>query len=520
MQTMTAIEDSVDFFQPEDDLAVLAERANNPWKVLVVDDEPAVHDVTRLALGKADFDGRPIEFLHAYSGAEAEQVIAVNEDIALAFVDVVMETDSAGLDLIRHIRENIGNRMIRLILRTGQPGQAPEAVVLRRYEINDYKEKTELTTQKLYTAVLTGLRSYRDLAALEANRQGLKRVIDASAQIFRISGLTALLDGVLAQLVAVLRLDQNSLLISRDSIAVENRDEKLSVVAATGKFAPLKGADPEKNLPAHVIELVHQSLMTKKSVAREKEYAGYFSPRPGHEDVIYVSSGQQLTEDDTDLIDLFLHNAAIAYENGMLREEIEGTQRDIVYMLGEAIETRSRETGQHVRRVSEYCALIGRGLGLPDREVETIRLAAPLHDFGKIGIPDDVLHKPGKLDDAEWEVMKSHPTIGEEMLSRSGREVLRAAAAIAGYHHERWDGKGYPRGLAGEDIPLYGRIGAVADVFDALGTRRCYKDSWPPARIREYLIEQRGTQLDPAIVDWVIGNWEQMLAVRRAYPAD
>lgn len=518
MNVMTEDREATDFLK-EDHGAVPA-RPVKPWKVLVVDDEPAVHDVTRLALGSVDFDGRPVEFLHAYSAAEGRDIIAKHTDIALGFIDVVMETEHAGLDLIYYVREQLGNHMIRLILRTGQPGQAPEILVLRRYEINDYKEKTELTAQKLYTTVLTGLRSYRDLAALEANRQGLKRVIGASAQIFRISGLTALLDGVLAQLVAVLHLDENSLVISRDSVAVENRNEQLSVVAATGKFAQMKGVDPQECLPAHITELVHQSLRTKKNIVHGNEYAGYFSPRPGHEDVIYVSGTQPLTVDDSDLIELFLHNAAIAYENGLLREEVEGTQRDIVYMLGEAIESRSRETGQHVRRVSEYCALIGRGLGLPEREVEIIRLAAPLHDFGKIGIPDAVLHKQGKLDDTEWEVMKTHPALGEEMLARSEREVLRAAAIIAGYHHERWDGKGYPRGLAGEDIPLYGRIGAVADVFDALGTRRCYKEAWPAEHIRDYLIEQRGTQLDPAIVDWVIGNWKQMLAIRLSYPDD
>ena len=488
------------------------------WKILVVDDEPGIHEVTRLALAGFDFDGRGLEFLGAYSAREAEALLRAQPDIAVALVDVVMESEHAGLDLIRRIREEHGNRMIRLILRTGQPGQAPERAVIRQYDINDYKEKSELSAQKLYSTVLTSLRSWRDLKALEANRNGLKRVIDATGQLFQTRDMGGFVQGVLEQLVALLFLERDALLIKCDSMALEHEAGQVTVVAATGQFSALVGNGALGALPQELLERVALVLRTRQPLRAEGEYWGYFRSRDGRENVIYLRSQQPLSEDDAGLIELFLQNVSIAYENNLLHEEINATQRDIVYMLGEAIETRSRETGQHVRRVAVFSYLIARGIGLSEREAQVLRIAAPLHDFGKIGIPDAILHKPGRLEAAEWEVMRQHAEIGREMLGRSKREILQAASQLAGNHHEKWDGTGYPQGLQGEAIPLYGRIGAVADVFDALGSRRSYKEPWPLEQILDYLREQRGVHFDPAIVDWVLAHVENMVAVARGFP--
>lgn len=505
-------------FAREADHAPTPRFARPGWKVLIVDDERGIHEVTRMALAGFEFDGRGIEFLSAYSAQEGEQLLLAHPDAAVALVDVVMESEHAGLDLIQRIREVHRNRMIRLILRTGQPGQAPERSVIRQYDINDYKEKSELSSQKLYSTVLTSLRSWRDLTALEANRAGLKRVIDATGRIFQTRELDSFVQGVLEQLVALLFLERDAMLIKCDSLALERESGHVTVVAATGQFAGLVGGDVLAGLSGDMIEHVSTVLRTQQPMRRDGEYWGYFRTRSGKENVIYLRSPRPLSEDDSSLIELFLQNVSIAYENNLLHEEISATQRDIVYMLGEAIETRSRETGQHVRRVAEYSYLIARGIGLPEHEALVLKIAAPLHDFGKIGIPDAVLHKPGKLDEQEWEVMRQHAEIGREMLGRSRREILQAAAMLAGHHHEKWDGTGYPLGLKGEDIHLYGRIGAVADVFDALGSRRSYKEPWPMEKILEYLRENRGSHFDPAIVDWVLANPGKMLEVARGFP--
>lgn len=508
-------------FAPEDDDSTGPSGLEaRPWKVMIIDDDQGVHDVTKLALSNFVLDGRSLEFLHAYSGKEAIEILENTQDVAVALVDVVMESEHAGLDCIRYIREVMKNQMIRLVLRTGQPGQAPERKVILDYDINDYKEKSELTSQKLYSSILTSLRSYRDLSNLEANRNGLRRVISSSSEMFQPKMLQGFIQGVLEQLIAVLYLEKTMLYGQCDTLAIEHNDNEdgVKVIAATGAFESLIGKDARDTLPPDVISIIQEALIKKRMVAREKEYVGYFKPREGREDVIYLRSVMTLSDDDADLVKLFLQNVSIAYENTLLRDEIEGTQRDIVYMLGEAIESRSKETGNHVRRVAEYSFMIALGIGLTRAEAEILKVASPLHDFGKIAIPDAILHKPDKLTEDEFELMKTHAGIGMQLLSKSDRKILRAASIVAGEHHEKWDGSGYPLGLKGEDIHVFGRIVAVADVFDALGSRRSYKEPWPLERIVALLQEESGRHFDPTIVNWVLDNTDIMVEVRRMYP--
>ena len=520
MSNYDSNEDDI-LFAPEEDSTSDSfyniETAKKTWQVLVVDDETGVHEVTLLAMTDFEFEGRKLEFLHAYSAAEAQEILQKNPDIALAMIDVVMETEHAGLDLVHYIRNELCNKLLRIVLRTGQPGQAPERIVISDYDINDYKEKSDLSSQKLYSTVFTSLRSYRDLKALDGNRRGLEQVIEASGKLFKLKGLSGFIQGVLQQLIALMYMDQDAMYVNCDSLALES-EEDIMIVAATGKFEAYIGQKARENLPAEILSIIAESMQKKATVIKEDTYVGYFQPRPGREEVIYISSFRTLSDDDSNMIELFLHNASIAYENLLLKEEIEGTQRDMVYMLGESIETRSKETGQHVRRVAEYCHLIALGLGLSERDAEILRIAAPLHDFGKIGIPDFILHKPGKLTEAEWIQMKTHAEIGQEMLGKSDREILKAAAILAGHHHEKWDGSGYPKGLAGENIHIFGRIGAVGDVFDALGSKRCYKDAWPMHQIIDYLKDQSGKQFDPEIIDWVTNNIGIMTEIRENFP--
>ncbi len=163
----------------DDDLPQTAERPAG-WKVMIVDDEPEVHRITKITLNKFEFDGKPIDFLHAYSATEAKALLATTPDVALLLLDVVMEADHAGLEVVKFVRDELQNKMVRIVLRTGQPGQAPEDDVVTNYDINDYKDKTELTSQKLRTLLRASLRSYRDIRTLESNRQGLEKVIEAS----------------------------------------------------------------------------------------------------------------------------------------------------------------------------------------------------------------------------------------------------------------------------------------------------------------------------------------------------
>jgi response regulator RpfG family c-di-GMP phosphodiesterase len=194
------------------------------------------------------------------------------------------------------------------------------------------------------------------------------------------------------------------------------------------------------------------------------------------------------------------------------------SQRQIILMLTQAIEERSRETGNHVRRVSAYAGLLGRLYGLSQHDIDILPLAVALHDVGKIAIPDAILHKPGRLDPAEREIMKSHAVRGQELLQSHGGDIMQAAALVAGQHHEKWSGEGYPKGLKGSDTHVFARIASLVDVFDALTTQRCYKEPWPVADAVDYLKRESAKQFDPDLVELMLANLDKFLEIMQAHP--
>lgn len=201
----------------------------------------------------------------------------------------------------------------------------------------------------------------------------------------------------------------------------------------------------------------------------------------------------------------------------LLKEEIEATQKEFLYKLGELAELRSKETGQHVRRVANFSYAVAKAIGLRKDEQELIKLASPMHDVGKIAIPDAILNKPSKLTSQEFEIMKQHTIIGYEIFKDSKREVLQMAALISLTHHEKWDGSGYPRGLKGKEIPIFGRIVAIADVYDALGCNRVYKKAWEEDEIINYFNEQKGKHFDPDILEAFFGIIDEIRMIKEKY---
>lgn len=186
--------------------------------------------------------------------------------------------------------------------------------------------------------------------------------------------------------------------------------------------------------------------------------------------------------------------------------EIEETQKEIVLTMGNICEFKSLETGNHVKRVAQTSLLLAKLYGLNDRICHEIRWASVLHDMGKVVIPDEILNKPAKLTPQEYEIVKTHAEAGYKLLKHSTKKLLKCAATIAHEHHERWDGKGYPRGLSETQIDIKGRIVAVADVFDALINTRCYKNAWELAKVKEYFFENSAVQFDPKLVDLLLRN--------------
>jgi response regulator RpfG family c-di-GMP phosphodiesterase len=506
-----------------DETEELAPAHNGSWKILIVDDEPEVHAVTKLALSDFVFQGKNLEFFSAFSGQDAKLLVEQHPDAAIILLDVVMETDDAGLLVARYIREVLHNHYLRIILRTGQPGQAPERQVIVNYDINDYKSKTELTAQKLFTVVMSSLRSYRDILAIDNSRRGLEKIITASADLFASHSMEQFIDGVLQQLTSILGCNDDALLVTSSLVAgnvSDNTDpEQLVVFAGLGEFEHKEGKSVQEVLDPALLDAFQQALQSRSIVYRENYLVAYCTSKFTHGSLLYVSGLPTLVnETQKRLIELFSQNVQIAYENVQLQHEIEDTQREIVYRLSEAVEQRSTETGNHVKRVAFICYDLAKAYGLADDDAERLMFASPLHDVGKIGIPDAILNKPDSLQPDEWEIMKQHASIGYNILKDSKRATIKAGAIIARDHHERWDGSGYPDGKMGEQIHIYGRIVALADVYDALRHARCYKDAWPAEQVLDYVIKQSGKQFDPKLVEILRSRVDKIELILQKYP--
>lgn len=227
--------------------------------------------------------------------------------------------------------------------------------------------------------------------------------------------------------------------------------------------------------------------------------------------------GVPFTTEDLQLIQLAATYAGKAIEARLLHNELVKTQQEMMEIMGQIGESRSKETSNHVRRVALYSYELAKLAGLSKKERNLLRMASPMHDIGKVATPDAVLLKPGRLTDEEYHVMKEHAAIGYEVFKHSNRDLLKAAAIIAHQHHERWDGRGYPQGLKGEEIHIFGRITAIADVFDALGSNRIYKKAWSDEEITNYFEQQIGFQFDPHLSQLFLTHFERFAAIRTSY---
>ncbi|NTV96545.1 MAG: DUF3369 domain-containing protein [Thiobacillus sp.] len=469
-----------------------------PWKILVVDDEPDIHTLTRMNLRDFAFAQRPLEILSAHSAAEAQAVLARHTDIAVALIDVVMETDDAGLQLVKYIREDLGNDLVRLIVRTGQPGVAPERYVIDNFDIDDYKDKTELTVQKLYTAVRSAIKSYRDLHAIELNRIGLENILTATPDLYKMQAetLEEFFRGVLTQIIALCNLRESGLITTVDGFVSTFEANEIRIRAGTGDLARSSGNARFQQILNLCSEAIHhhetpQGLRQEAVVVplvASGEALGF----------IYLEAEEPIEELDHKLIMIFANQCAAAMANLRLHISLQESYEHAIDMLAMVAEYKDSTTGAHIHRIAEYSRLVALALGMAPEVAEKIGKASRLHDVGKVAIPDDILRKPGKLSGEEYEHMKRHTEIGADILN--GDPAMAMAREIALTHHERYGGGGYPNGLRAEQLPLSSRIVSVVDVFDALVSRRPYKEAWTVEDALAELRKEAGDRFDPRVV--------------------
>jgi response regulator RpfG family c-di-GMP phosphodiesterase len=493
-------------------------HSGHVWRVLIVDDEEQVHKVTSLVLNLSKFDQDPIELVHAYSMKEACEILHEQPPFALALIDVVMETDDAGLRLVQYIRDVLKDDDIRLVLRTGQPGQAPEETVIARYDINDYKNKTELTSTKLKTLLYSALRSFRDIRTIAANRQGLLNLIAATSKIVDTDQLPIFASAVLEEVANLLNLESDAVCTHTpvDAIAAKAEDQQYSILAATGSIKDT--LLQSHRLPAQITQYFDKAKTAHQGLYEDGVFVGYYNTSTVGENLLYVKPHAPLDRMGQHLLDIYTRCVAITHHNLHHKDQIQKSRQELVFILSETIEKRIPDKSRHVRRVSKMAFLLAQKSSTNAGWCERIRLATPLHDIGTIGIDDEILNKLGTFTPAEREKMQAHTEIGASILSKSERPVLKIASIIAAQHHERWDGSGYPKGLKGEETDISARIIGIVDIIDALGSHKSYRKAFQPREIVEYLKNEKGVSLDPVLTDHALALMDDFQRIRLVHP--
>jgi response regulator RpfG family c-di-GMP phosphodiesterase len=292
--------------------------------------------------------------------------------------------------------------------------------------------------------------------------------------------------------------------------------EILSLLAGIGRFDLERLPDPV--LSDGLNRLITHVRHKRQGMFFPHAYVDYFRSRNGAENVIYLQTEAPLNDIDHNLLRIFSSNISVAFDNIYLDKAIVNTQKEVIFTLGQVIGVRSGETGNHMKRIAACSHMLARKLGLSEEDAELLRLASPMHDIGKIGLPDTILKNSGVLGDNEKQIFQTHPYIGYAILKKSKQAILKTAAIIALQHHEYWNGSGYPQGLQGDDIHIFARITHLVDLFDMLFHPGPEKVVWDMDRILTLFRDKRGHQLDPQIVDAFLDEIEAFLAIHDDYP--
>jgi response regulator RpfG family c-di-GMP phosphodiesterase len=476
-------------------------QAGRPWKLLVADDEKSIHQITAFALKHFEYNGRGLEIISAYSGEETITQLRNHPDIAIVLLDVVMESDDSGLLAIERIRKELGNRNVRIVLRTGQPGQAPEREVIEKYDINDYKEKTELTQDKLYTTVRMGLKSYEHIITMQKHMCSLEYIVEAAPALFRITSLDNVFRSVFTAAVDLIS-------VSEGPSVTEDVDGFIAYpVTAGGEFKVCKSigmARSEQEIQAIISRLmreVHERLPSMHGVfnLKRESFAIPIADKNEVVAIIFLDQLPGVSDYGQHLLNILAMQAGIAFRNIDLYEVLSREHMETINLLAVASEYKDEDTGEHIRRIEHLIRLIAGEMGMEPGMIDELAQASILHDIGKLSVPDAILRKPEKLTKEEFEQIKQHTVNGAKILA--GHSQFRLASEIAATHHEAFDGSGYPNGLSYGDIPFSGRLVALADVYDALVNVRPYKDAWPRQKALDLIRDERGKKFDPDVVD-------------------
>lgn len=476
------------------------------WKILIVDDEPEVHAVTKLALSDFSFLGRGLEFHSAYSGEEARELATQHPDAAIVLLDVVMESDDAGLHVAKFIREDLGNRFTRIILRTGQPGQAPERTVIVNYDINDYKSKTELTAQKLFTAVMSSLRSYRDIISIDHSRHGLEKVIASSTNLFALQSMEHFVDGLVQQLSWVIGGARQTLYAAAGR---SPHPEQMVIRAAYGEDADnlmnqqIKAALPKKVLPEV------DKVVRSHGIYYGDDFVLAYCPsqcRPQGALLCLTGLSRPLVDSEKELLQLFADNVQLAHDNVTCLQD---TDELLAGLVARLMTLEQEQVAQSIERQSAFVQVthaLALAQGMSKSRAQQTATAATLYERAEelFAVMD------------EQPASKVSPC--QERLKRAVRPLHMAESDIAQIAYralnerlERWDGLGLPAGKQGDAIALESQVLVLAGSICSL-----LQQGIDSEQLLERLNAERERHYSSALLDVVADNLSVLISKARS----
>lgn len=461
------------------------------WKVLIVDDEDFVHQVTRSVLENVEIDSRTVELISAYSGKEALEMLHLHDDIAVIFLDVVMETDNAGLQICKDIREKLNNEMVQIILRTGQPGANPEHETVLKYKINDYKDKTELSAQKLFTCLVSALRSYQDLVKVKQNKIGLDKIIIATQQLSKAPSIPLFMDGVLSQLITVIDYCERSFVFEVATHTPDNASQQVRLMSSFGW-------ENNEHTSEYIEHLQQRVVINRKQyqpLLQEKEYACDFYFGKDLQYVLYLEAGRNINNLDLELLQILSTNIQSALENLYRYQQTFKAQNQTILQLTQLIASQDQLQSERIASIALISYQLALDCGLNEQNAEKIRGALTLFhgDFRP-----DLLSQTSSMD-------KPQSNDGCPL------EQLALLVVLAQKVDECYDGRG-AKGLAGDEIEIEVRIVALARVF--YGAISQFKQSNNVLeRTETLLMAQAGKQVDPNMVSRLLQESDKYLAI-------
>ena len=447
------------------------------------------------------------KILYADTREKALSLLLFEENIALILFTI--SDKDKDLELIRSIRKNAKYKIIRIILiiQNNKDFFGQQEIV--EYDISGYKIEKDLNPEGLLAIISSTIKSHHNMKLIKDTQIEIEQLSEYSDSLLAHTTINMFSEEILNQLKNILKfhdVEEFAVLKSHK----ENDNYNYKVV-----YSQKSSIDFYVQLPQTTKLLLNKVTSERKTMLRSNMLVAYCEVGEYGIHLIYIKDKKQKKSQINQILkqtlEYFLRNISTTLKNIYLNEELIAIQKELIYSMSCLSEHRSGETAEHIKRVAVNTALLAKEYGLPTKAQEILKYASTMHDIGKIGIPDSVLQKPGRLDKKEVELMKKHTTIGHSIFCNSKHEILKKASQIALYHHENYDGTGYPEGLKGEEIPLCARIVAIVDTFDALTHKRCYKDAWSIEQSVEFIQKNASKKFDPTIVDIFIKNIDKII---------